>query len=495
MRREREIRSPREAAEESRAPKAEQGSRSRALNLYRQKRDFERTPEPAGLVGSREGRSFVIQKHHATRLHYDFRLELDGVLKSWAVPKGPSLDPSVKRLAAHVEDHPLEYGGFEGVIPQGQYGGGNVIIWDRGTWVPAGNPEEGYRKGHLKFRLEGEKLRGGWMLVRMHARPNEPRDKNWLLIKEKDEFARSGEIVDERPESVVGEAGPPKVWESHRAPRSSRPRRSAKPNSARRDPLPDIVEPELATLVERPPEGDEWVHEIKFDGYRVLCRIEGSVVRLSTRHGKDWTDRFPTLARAVQKLPVRQALLDGELVVLDAQGISSFQALQNALGKGRERDIFYYAFDLLYLDGRDLRGLPLTERKKELAQILRKSPPTLRLSEHVEGHGLAFLQRGCELSLEGIVSKRKDAPYCSGRTGDWLKAKCLSRQEFVIAGYTDPEGSRSGFGALVLGVHEKDGRLRYSGRVGTGFSEETLLSLRKRFERTGRRTSPFPKPL
>src|SRR5579872_119860 len=318
MRREREVRSPREMTEETRAPKAKREVHSRPLELYHDKRDFQRTPEPAGSVGRREGRSFVIQKHHATRLHYDFRLELGGVLKSWAVPKGPSLDPSVKRLAAHVEDHPLEYGGFEGIIPEGQYGGGKVIIWDRGTWAPVGDPEAGYQKGHLKFRLEGEKLRGGWVLLRMRARPNEPRDKNWLLIKEKDEFARSGEIVMEQPQSVVGEAGPPKVWESHRARLTAGPRRSAKTTSARGDPLPEIVEPELATLVKQPPEGDEWIHEIKFDGYRLLCRIEGSVVRLRTRHGKDWTASFPTLARAVQKLPARQALLDGELVVLDA---------------------------------------------------------------------------------------------------------------------------------------------------------------------------------
>jgi len=472
--------------------------RSQGLGRYKEKRDFQRTPEPAGRVHAGEGYSFVIQKHHATHLHYDFRLELGGVLKSWAVPKGPSLDPSVKRFAAHVEDHPIEYGGFEGVIPQGQYGGGTVIVWDRGTWVPVGDPEAGYRKGHLKFRLEGEKLRGGWTLIRMRARGNEPEDKNWLLIKEKDEYAASGEITQEKPGSVLSGGGPPRVWESNRPtdPPSRRAKEPRRPKAkGSRDPMPELLEPELTTLVARPPEGDEWIHEIKFDGYRVVCRIEGPEVHLTTRHGKDWTESFPTLVRAARQLQVKEALIDGELVILDPSGVSSFQALQNALGKGREKDILYYAFDLVYLDGRDLSDLPLLERKKELARILAKAPAMLRLSEHVEGSGLPFFQKSCELSLEGVVSKRKDSPYRSGRAGDWLKAKCLGRQEFVIAGYTDPEGSRSGFGALVLGVHEKDGRLRYAGRVGTGFSEETLIELGRRLEAGKRSASPFDQAL
>jgi bifunctional non-homologous end joining protein LigD len=456
----------------------------KALSRYMAKRDFRRTPEPAGRVHEREGFSFVVQKHHATRLHYDFRLELDGVLKSWAVPKGPSLDPNDKRLAVHVEDHPIEYGGFEGVIPKGQYGGGKVIVWDRGVWVPVGDPEAGYRKGHLKFRLEGVKLRGGWNLVRMD-------EKNWLLIKEKDAEVRTGDITRERPESVLDQGGPPRVWESEKEPAKAPARRRPREKSA----IPDILEPQLATLADKPPEGAEWLHEIKFDGYRVLCKIQGADVHLSTRHGKDWTDSFPTLGRAARELQVREALIDGEIVVLDPRGISSFQSLQNALGRGREKDIVYYAFDLLYLDGRDLRREPLVERKKALAEILRKAPKTIQFTEHLDGNGPAFFKQACDHSLEGIVSKRRDAPYRSGRTTDWLKIKCLDRQEFVVAGYTDPEGARSKFGALVLGVHEKDGRLRYVGRVGTGFTEATLEDLYGRLQKLDRRTSPFEKAL
>ena len=456
----------------------------KALARYLAKRDFQRTPEPAGRVHPGKGFSYVLQKHHATRLHYDFRLELDGVLKSWAVPKGPSLDPKEKRLAVHVEDHPLEYGGFEGVIPKGQYGGGKVIVWDRGTWTPLGDPEAGYRKGHLKFRLDGVKLRGGWNLVRMD-------EKNWLLIKEKDEEARAGDITQERPESVLEQGGPPRVWESNR---ESTPKPPARRRPREKSAIPDILEPQLATLTEKPPEGDEWLHEIKFDGYRVLCKIQGADVHLSTRHGKDWTDRFPTLGRAARELPVREALIDGEIVVLDERGVSSFQSLQNALGRGREKDIVYYAFDLLYLDGKDLRREPLVERKKALAEMLRKAPKTIQYTEHLEGNGPAFFKQACDHSLEGIVAKRREAPYRSGRTTDWLKIKCLDRQEFVVAGYTDPEGARTGFGALVLGVHEKDGRLRYVGRVGTGFTEATLDDLYGRFQKLARSTSPFDRP-
>jgi len=465
------------------------------LRQYKEKRDFRRTSEPAGRVHPREAFSFVVQKHHARRLHYDFRLEFGGVLKSWAVPKGPSLDPREKRLAAHVEDHPLEYAGFEGVIPEGQYGAGKVIVWDRGTWVPVGDPAEGYRAGRLKFRLEGSKLRGGWMLVRMRARDPGEGDKNWLLIKERDEHAATTDITRERPESVLGETGPPRVWHSNRGGGGVR-RRPARAKAApgRSDAIPEILEPQLATLGDRTPDGPEWVHEIKFDGYRVLCRIEGVDVRLTTRHGKDWTASFPTLARAARQLPARDAVIDGEIVVLDDRGVSSFQALQNALGRGREKEILYYAFDLPYLDGRDLRACPLVERKEALARLLRKAPGTIRFTEHVEGGGRVFFERACDLALEGVVSKRRDAPYRSGRSRDWLKTKCLGRQEFVIGGFTEPEGTRSGFGALVLGVHDARGRLSYVGRVGTGFTDETLEDLRARLEKLERDTTPFENP-
>jgi len=457
---------------------------ARSLDRYQEKRDFQRTPEPAGRVHAAPGFSFVVQKHHARRLHYDFRLELEGVLKSWAVPKGPSLDPRDKRLAVHVEDHPIEYGGFEGVIPQGQYGGGKVLVWDRGTWIPAGDPVEGYRKGHLKFRLDGVKLHGGWNLVRMD-------EKNWLLIKEKDEAAGRGDITSERPESVLGVEGPPRVWESNRV---AEPRSRSRRRPKSRAPLPDNPAPQLATLVEEAPDGDAWIHEIKLDGYRVLCRIDGPDVQLTTRRANDWTASFPTLARAARQLHVRDALIDGEVVVLDSGGLSSFQSLQNALGRGREKDVVYFAFDLLFLDGRDLRELPLLERKAMLADVLAKAPPMIRYTDHVEGDGPTFFAQACRLSLEGIVSKRCDAPYRSGRTKDWLKVKCLNRQEFVVAGFTDPEGGRSGFGALVLGVHEKGGALRHVGRVGTGFSAATLEDLHARMKRIERTSSPFERP-
>ena len=464
-----------------------------SLRQYKEKRDFRRTPEPHGRERAREGFSFVVQKHHARRLHYDFRLELEGVLKSWAVPKGPSLDPKVRRLAMHVEDHPVEYAGFEGVIPQGQYGGGNVIVWDRGKWIPIGDPHEGYRAGRLKFRLEGMKLRGGWNLVRIRPRETGSEDKSWLLIKERDEEASTSDITEERPESVLAESGPPRVWESNRGNGNGKAKHRRKSAAGRKSEMPAVVEPELATLVDRPPEGAEWIHEIKFDGYRVLCRIEGPDLRLTTRHGKDWTTSFPTLCAAARGLKVREALLDGEIVVLDEKGVSSFQALQNALGRGRERDIVYQVFDLLYLDGRDLRSLPLAERKQILAGILAKTSATIRFTEHVEGKGRTFFQHACEFALEGVVSKRRDSPYHSGRTRDWLKIKCLDRQEFVVAGFTDPEGSRSGFGALVLGVHDNLGRLRYVGRVGTGFTEETLRDLHARLKKLETDATPFEK--
>lgn len=456
------------------------------LREYRQKRDFKRTSEPAGRVDDREGFSFVIQKHHASRLHYDFRLELGGVLKSWAVPKGPSLNPKDRRLAAHVEDHPLAYAAFEGVIPEGEYGGGKVIVWDRGRWQPVGDPYEGYRKGRLKFRLEGAKLRGGWNLVRMPPRDPAGKENNWLLIKERDEHASDLDITRERPESVLRESGPPRVWLSDRG---GRPASKTKRRPSGR--VPEDVEPELATLVERPPDGDAWVHEIKLDGYRILCRIDGTDVRLTSRNGKDWTDRFPSLVAAARQLPAREALLDGEIVVLNARGVSDFQALQNALGKGRESSVVFFAFDLLYLDGEDLRKRPLLERKEALAGLLKTAPENVKFTDHIVGQGKEFFKRACDVPLEGIVSKRASSTYKPGRATDWLKVKCLDRQEFIVCGFTSPEGSRTSFGSLILGLREADGRLVYAGRVGTGFSEETLQSLHERLKALERETWPF----
>ena len=435
------------------------------LEAYRRKRDFTRTREPRGRKkGSAGSLSFVVQKHAARQLHYDFRLELDGALKSWAVPKGPSLDPGEKRLAVHVEDHPLEYAAFEGTIPEGEYGAGTVEIWDKGYWIPEGDPRAGYRSGRLKFTLKGRKLRGAWNLVRMKDRNGKGRD-NWLLMKAADTTVSDGVSQHRKREALSGSGT---------------------------NPLPEFVEPQLAILVDDPPPGEQWVHEIKFDGYRLLCRIDGGKVRILTRHGKDWSERFQGLVAAAKDLPVRQALIDGEAVVLDEGGISSFQALQEALSAGRDRDVLYFAFDLLYLDGLDLRRIPLVDRKAALATLVKDSDGRIRYADHVEGNGEEFFRRSCAMSLEGILSKKKDGAYESGRSGQWLKVKCeRTRQEFVIGGYTDPEGTRSGFGALLLGVYDDAGQLQHAGRVGTGFNEKTLADIHGRLRRLERKTSPF----
>jgi len=534
-----------------------------ALEEYKKKRDFGKTPEPPGKQGAKDGRSFVIQKHAATRLHYDFRLELDGVLKSWAVPKGPSLDPAEKRLAVHVEDHPIDYGDFEGVIPRGQYGGGTVLLWDRGTWEPIeGDAGDAYRKGHLKFRLHGEKLAGGWNLVRMGKRARSADDgDNWLLIKEKDEAARPGSgeaIVAERTESVLSGQGleeiaadPARVWQSDR-PASSSPANAfkeklrrvaeaaakgkatqraakgkAKPKAAapaareasraggkkgparsragsagipgaRRAALPKALlashfEPQLATLVDRPPPGEGWIHEIKYDGYRALVEIDGESVHLYTRRGNDWTARFTTVADAARDLPASKALLDGEVVILQPDGTSSFQALQNALADGRQGDLVYFAFDLLHLDGYDLRGAPLAARKAALEALLAsvEGDSPIRYGAHVAGRGEDFFRQACGFGLEGIIAKRADLPYRSGRSKDWLKVKCSKRQEFVVVGYTDPEGSRTGLGALLVAVHDGAGELVFAGKVGTGFDQAALVDLHRRLAKIGRKTPAF----
>ncbi|BAU48322.1 DNA ligase [Sulfurifustis variabilis] len=453
------------------------------LDVYRRKRNFERTPEPSGgRAVSRRRFRYVIQKHGARRLHYDLRLELNGTLKSWAVPRGPSLDPREKRLAVHVEDHPIEYGKFEGVIPRKQYGAGPVLVWDRGVWKPEGDPEEGYRRGRLRFELEGEKLRGGFSLVRSGS----PGDKeNWLLIKRDDEFASSIEITDAMPYSVQTGRTLEDVAEQRARPRASPapPRRFA---------------PELATLVERPPSGPEWLHEIKYDGYRVLCRLEDGRARLYSRNGNDLTKRMAAIARAIERLPgLADGWLDGEVVALSADGRTSFPALQSALSDGRDQDLIYYLFDLPWWNGRDLRGEPLTARKQRLATLLsaHSGGTQLRVSDHVRGKGDVFYQQACAFGLEGVVSKRIDAPYRNGRTTDWLKAKCRLRQEFVVGGYTDPAGGRAGLGALLLGLYESDAGLRYCGRVGTGFDDRTLRELRARFGELETKEPPFASPL
>jgi bifunctional non-homologous end joining protein LigD len=465
------------------------------LETYRKKRDFARTAEPRGRQKRRKGYSFVVQKHDARALHYDFRLELGGVLLSWAVPKGPSLDPQAKRLAMQTEDHPVDYGDFEGVIPSGEYGGGTVLLWDRGTWTPERDPQEMYERGRLSFELDGEKLHGGFHLVRAAAKGKDGQ-RRWLLFKSRDDAARPGsdaQILAERPESVVSgrdldaiASDPDHVWTSkpvkqRAARRAPAPLpRVAGQLGARRAKLPEFVEPQLATLTAEAPAGDAWLHEIKLDGYRILARIQDGHAQLASRRGNDWTARLPSIASALGSVPVSSAILDGEVVVLGDDGVSDFQALQNSLEGGRDARCSYFAFDVPFLDGHDLRQMPLLERKGLLQALLSGvENPRLRFSDHVAGGGAAFFERACGLGLEGIICKRADAPYVSGRTRSWLKVKCLLQQEFVIGGFTEPTGSRRHIGALLLGVREAAG-LSYAGKVGTGFTQDSLAELAKR---------------
>jgi bifunctional non-homologous end joining protein LigD len=445
-----------------------------------------------------------VQKHAARRLHYDFRLELDGVLKSWAVPKGPSLVAGTRRMAVATEDHPLDYATFEGVIPKGEYGGGTVQLWDRGSWEPLDEPHAALAKGDLSFRLHGSKLRGRWHLVRMRARSADRGRAHWLLIKGRDAEARSasaGEIAMREPASVATGRAIEEiareadcVWSSETGKRKRarlRPLRAEKAPGAKRAALPAKIGFQLATLVDAPPAGDEWLHEIKLDGYRLAARVDRGRARLVTRGGKDWTDTFPRLAEAAAALPVDRALLDGEAVVFDAEGRSRFQLLQNALG-GDATGVQLVVFDLLHLDGVDLRGAPLVERKRILRELLARAPKRLpiRFSGEVRGRGEAFFREACRRGVEGIVSKRADAPYCGVRSRAWLKVKCRSRQEFVVVGFTDPAGSRVGLGALLVGAHEAAGKLRYCGKVGTGFDAAQLAALRTRLDALARKDPP-----
>jgi len=521
-----------------------------ALEIYRKKRKFGVTAEPRGHKGRGGGNSYVIQKHDATRLHYDLRLEFDGVMKSWAVTRGPSLDPADKRLAVHVEDHPIEYNTFEGTIPQGEYGGGTVMIWDRGRWIADGDPHRGYAKGHLDFTLDGEKLHGRWHLVRMRARQGD-RHENWLLIKGKDEYARSGrkaDIGEAEPLSVAsgrtmdeiaGGKGKKRVWHSNRnaekassasQPQSQRAfreelRAAAKPpakakNKAlrpgatktkpraktstrpavaavvrkRSDPpprgskkgtengrLPQFVPPSLATLHNAAPSGPDWIHEIKFDGYRIEARLDRGKVQLLTRKALDWTRRFERIAEAVAALPAATALLDGELVVENEKGISSFSMLQTDLKDGRGDRFVYWVFDLLYLDGRDLTKEPLAVRKAALQRLLKGQSRTgpIRYVDHLDGDGAVIFKHACDMNLEGIVSKLSDAPYRPGRSENFVKTKCHNAQEFVVAGFSPSNAMPKAVGALTVAFHE-NGKLRYAGRVGTGYTRKTALELWKR---------------
>ena len=447
------------------------------LAKYRAKRDFSKTAEPSGdaAVRKAKGLRFVIQKHAASHLHYDLRLELDGVFKSWAVTKGPSLDPHDKRLAVEVEDHPLDYGDFEGTIPKGQYGGGTVMLWDRGFWN-CDDPQKAYRKGKLDFTLEGEKLHGGWILTRMRNREGEKRT-NWLLIKHRDAFAREGRkntVLDEdasvasgrsMDDIAAGKGRGPRAfitgnrsrasakaeWTSHRAasngsaakkrsrPLAARSKRSSAKKTSRTKratdgDMPAFVPPQLCTSVERPPTGGDWVHEIKFDGYRIQMRVENGAVTLKTRKGLDWTAKFGSaIPRAARELP--DCLIDGEIVALDHRGSPDFAGLQAALSEGKTDDLIFFAFDLLFLEGKDLRGRFLVDRKSTLKNLVEKTygkhQTQIRYVEHFESGGDAVLKSACRMSLEGIVSKQADAPYASGRSDSWTKAKCRAGHEVV----------------------------------------------------------------
>lgn len=475
---------------------------SAGLDEYNRKRDFDATPEPSGGTKKKRTSSkkaahalqFCIQRHDASRLHYDFRLEIDGTLKSWAVPKGPSLDPKAKRLAVHVEDHPVEYATFEGSIPEGHYGAGDVIVWDRGVWTPLSDPADAYTKGKLKFELQGEKLGGVWNLVKTHI-PG--RQEQWFLIKHQDEFARPEtdyDVVKALPDSVLSERTliPKKRGGKSTASRSAKPRpeqpkpvekvpaprkKSAKAQLVGAEPaeIPDLIKPELATLVESAPEGD-WRYEIKFDGYRVMARVADGKVQLFTRNGHDWTHKLPRQAEAIAGLGLESAWLDGEMVVANDDGVPDFQALQNAFEAGRSGNIIYYLFDMPFLNGMDLREVPVEQRRTALSKVLeRTDDEVLRYSEDFAEVPEVLLNSACQMKMEGLIGKRAGSPYVSRRSGDWIKLKCKRRQEFIVVGYTDPKGARSKFGALLLGLHDADsGELKYAGKVGTGFNEATL---------------------
>jgi len=465
-------------------------ARDTSIRTYRAKRDFTRTqePPPGKPRAGTHAPIFVVQKHQAHRagLHYDFRLEHDGVLWSWAVRKGPSLDPSVKHIAAHVEDHPLDYADFQGTIPDGQYGAGAVEVWDRGTWEPVNDPDKGMHKGELTFVLHGTRLNGRFHLVRLKPRPGtRGKADNWLLFKGHDDAERAGADADAieqaTPAPKPAKADPARLARYGQVKRA-RPDATEPPASgAKRAKLPQTQPPQLAALVDDAPETGDWLNEIKFDGYRLLCWIDHGQARLVTRNGNDWTARLPAVAKAVAALDVDTALLDGELVALDKDGISSFHTLQDALSAGKDNTLFLYAFDLLHLDGWDLRPCALVDRKR-LLHGLDAWRGMLRYSDHQAGEAAALLRHACEMKLEGIICKQANAPYQPGRGHGWLKVKCRGREEFVVLGWTPPQGSRSGLGALHLGYYDAQHRLHYAGGVGTGFSETELAALRRRLD-------------
>ena len=493
---------------------------AKTLTVYRSKRDFTKTPEPdsSGKVAASATRRYVIQKHAARRLHYDLRLELDGVFKSWAITRGPSLDPRDKRLAVEVEDHPLEYGDFEGTIPKGQYGGGTVQLWDRGVWTPDGRdpPDAALAKGELKFTLDGTRLHGSWVLVRIKNDRNAGRHANWLLIKHRDNAAQDGDgdalLAEDRSVAsgrsmemiAAGKGKRPMpfmtredtrlaanaVWDSTGGASDSKSSGRIASNKLRRAVslvMPDFVAPQLCTPVERPPDGAGWVHEIKFDGYRMQLRVDGGKATLKTRKGLDWSAKFAAIANAACNLP--DAMIDGEIVALDRSGVPDFAALQAALSEGRTDDLVFFAFDLMFDANGDLRKRPLSERKARLRDLLSDlgNNGVIRFTQHFESGGEAILRSACRLSLEGIVSKKLDASYHSGRGRSWLKAKCRAGHEVVIGGWTTTNGR---FRSLLAGVYRGD-HLVYIGRIGTGYSAAKIKTLLPRLKAVAENKSPF----
>ncbi|MYM67817.1 DNA ligase D [Pseudoduganella sp. FT55W] len=464
-----------------------------SLTTYKSKRNFAVTPEP--VEGGEQGVGtlrFVIQKHWASRLHYDFRLELDGVMMSWAVPKGPSYDTHDKRMAVHVEDHPISYNDFEGTIPPKQYGAGKVIIWDKGTWLPLDDPHKALKAGNVKFELHGHKMHGRWVLVRMKGKGE--KQEPWLLIKEHDEYARPASefsVIDEMPDSVKALPMPrakPSVADARAAAAVTR-----SPADAPKAALPEALAPQLATLVDAPPaSAEDWLFEVKFDGYRLLTRIDGADIRLFTRNGNDWTHKLQPLQAELKRLKLPSGWYDGEIVVHDEQGRPDFGLLQNAFDEDHPGDIVYFLFDLPFHDGHDLRDLPLEQRRAALeATLAKRKSDIVRYSTALNAEPQEMIAAACQMGLEGIIGKRRDSRYTARRSGTWIKLKCGQRQEFVIGGYTDPQGSRAGFGSLLLGTYDEHGKLHYAGNVGSGFNAASLRDLKTRMDKLHAENSPF----
>jgi bifunctional non-homologous end joining protein LigD len=471
------------------------------LATYKAKRDFKKTAEPAGKrASSPQGNRFIVQKHEATRLHWDFRLEADGVLKSWAVTKGPSLDPDDKRLAVRTEDHPMSYADFEGTIPKGEYGGGTVMLWDRGTWEPIpGKSADDIERGHLHFVLHGERMKGEWILIRLKPRPGEKRE-NWLLRKIADQHAGgSGDLVERALSSVLTGRSMAEIAADKKAAHSltgkkddafaAEMAKAARHNSKAGKPRaagkpPRFADPQLATLVDAVPAGNDWIHEIKFDGYRALIAAAAGDVRVYTRKGLDWTDKFQPLVQAVAALDLPPCLIDGEITAPGADGNPSFSALQNELKRGhgaQKSRMDFHAFDLLSHEGVDLRSLPQIERKERLQALLSHAEPPIRVADHVIGAGEKLYEAMCKAGLEGIIAKRIDAPYRGTRSRSWVKVKCTRRQEFVVIGWTKSTAKARPFASLYLAQYEGKA-LVYKGKVGTGFDTKTLADLAERMK-------------